>query len=365
MRIAQISSYFPPYPGGQERHVYELAGGLADMGHTVTVITSRNPEGDGPGEVNYEVIRLPCRQVGTDALTFSLGKALKRIDAELLHVHSPLSIISTLASVYGRRTPVLVTYHGDYHKSSLGGNILKSLRNHIQLPFVLRNARMVVTLTEHDSELLVGFGIPRERIEVIRPGLDIKKFGSNPRSRQPQGMRILYVGRLVHEKGVMELITAFKELTEQVKGVELIVAGKGPALQDMVGLASGLGIGGRVRFLGWVPHVNLINLYNEATMLVLPSFSEGLPYAVLEAMAAGRPVISSDVSGMRELITHGVNGLLYDISERGALVKAMLRLVGDPEYCMQLGTNASELCRTELTRERWLKNMVRAYEKVV
>ncbi len=109
----------------------------------------------------------------------------------------------------------------------------------------------------------------------------------------------------------------------------------------------------------------MVEHYKRAMMVVLPSFSEGMPYALLEGMAAGRPVIASDVSGMNELVDHGTNGLLYDINDGDALADAMLCLSRDPAECERMGGNGRELICSSFSRERWLEDTVRVYEKAL
>jgi len=364
MRVALVTSYFPPSPGGQERHVLELAWGLAELGHDVTVITSDhmdpgNWDGLGPG---IRIIGLPNVIVGADALTFGVSRALAEVGPDLVHIHSPLTFISTQISAINGSTPLVVTYHGDYHKSSIIGNVLKFLRNRYQLPYVLRHARTVIALSRSDERLLGGYGIDPERIEIVNPGLDLDKFEGGLPPDPSEGRRILYVGRIVYEKGIKELITSFGALCEQEEGVELQVAGNGDALDDMKALAAGLGIEERVSFLGWVEHEEMVEHYKRAMMVVLPSFSEGMPYALLEGMAAGRPVIASDVSGLRELVDHGTNGLLFDLADGDALANAMLRLSRDPAECERMGGNGRELICSSFSRKRWLEDTVRVYE---
>ena len=367
MRVALVTSFFPPSPGGQERHVLELARGLAQLGHDVTVITSDhmdpgNWDGLGPG---IRLMGLPMVMVGTDALTFGVPRALAEVGPDLVHIHAPLTLISTQTSAVVGKVPLMVTYHGDYHKSSLPGNLLKSLRNRFQLPYVLRNARTVIALSRSDRRLLCGYGIDPERIEIVNPGLDIDKFECELPPDGSEGRRILYVGRIVYEKGIKVLITSFGALCEQEEAVELQVAGDGDALDDMKALAILLGIEHRVSFLGWVEHDEMVEHYKRAMMVVLPSFSEGMPYALLEGMAAGKPVIASDVSGMNELVDHGTNGLLYDINDGDALADAMLRLSRDPAERARMGGNGRELICSSFSRERWLEDTVRVYEKAL
>ena len=360
-----VTSFFPPHPGGQELHVLELAEGLAGMGHDVTVVTSNVSRDDGPEPTDYRVVWLPSTRIASDAFTFGVWKALREAKPDVVHIHAPLCFIATQASMWAGNTPLVATYHGDYYKSSLFANMLRLLRNHLQLPYVLRNAGTVNALSENDRRIMTDYGVDPERIEIIYPGVDLAKFPVNEEAWRPNGKRILYVGRVVYEKGVKELITSFGALCQQEDDVELVIAGDGDALEDMKALARRSGLEDRVTFLGWLPHDEIIEQYGQAMVVVLPSFSEGMPYAVLEAMAAGRPVIATDVSGLKDVVDHQKSGLLYDVSDPDGLREAMLRLVTDPELCRQLGERARERCQASFGRQRWLEDTVMVYESVL
>ena len=365
MRVALMSSYIPPHPGGQERHVSDLARWLTERGHELTVVTSDlsgAPDRETPG---YHIVWLPSIRLGSDALPRGLRRTLREVGPDIIHIHSPLSFISTLASACSGDVPLVATYHGDFYKSSLPGNILKNLRNHLQLPYALCKARRVMVLTESDKRLVASYGVDDGLVEVVPPGLDLDVYKPDDGDLGSVDGRVLYVGRVVYEKGIRELIDAFARVCEGTEGVDLLVAGTGYAMEDMRRRAERMGIGPRVRFLGWVDHDDLIPLYKEACVVVLPSFSEGLPYAMLEAMAAGRPVICSDVSGMNELVHHDENGLLFDIEDPEGLRRAMDRLLSDPAECDRLGRRAREDCLARFSKERWLDDVERVYAEVV
>jgi glycosyltransferase involved in cell wall biosynthesis len=363
MRVAIVTAYFPPHKGGQERHVLDLARGLSGMGHEVTVVTSVLSGYPGEVQEDFRVVWLPSCRIGSDALTFGLGSALARVGAEIVHVHSPLSMISTLAAASHDGAPMVVTYHGDFFKSGLLPNAFKRLRNRVQLPFVLDRASAVIALTRSDASLLASYGHAPEGIDVIAPGMDLDRFAGVRENGTNAHRKLLYVGRVVYQKGVMELVRSFASLHEKEEDVELVVAGDGDDLEGMRRTARDLGVEASVSFRGWVDRDELIELYHQSTAVVLPSYSEGMPYAVLEAMAAGRPVVSSRVSGMEEVVEHGVNGLLYDLGDEVGLREAMLRLLRDPGECQRMGRRAREDCRRRFSQERWLEDTVGVYER--
>ncbi len=380
MRIALITPFFPPHPGGLERHVKDLAYGLSQQGFEVTVLTSNIPAVPEETKSEFELIRLPSTQIGADIIPRGLSRALRELSPDIIHSHAPLSIISTLASRGSRQgIPMVSTYHGDYYKSSKVQTLIRDLRNSLQLPYVLSKARYVITLTRFDRDLLVRFGISPMCIRTIRPGIDLSRFSpkngpedlltdGNDKTRPfvgPDDIMVFNTGRIVREKGVGELIRAFRTVAKKVPEAKLIISGTGLALDEMKDLVRKYGLKKRIKFLGWVPQTVLLSCYKRADVFVLPSFSEGLPYVILEAMAYGKAVVASNVSGLNEVITDGMNGMLFDLSKEGDLAKVLIKLLKDPQKRKRLGQNALENCRANYSKERWLGDTVKLYEEIV
>jgi len=364
MRIAITTPFFPPHPGGLERHVYELAHGLSKRGFDVHIVTSDIKAPKVDPDLGYEVVRLRSRRIGFDCMVSGLGRTFDRIGPDIVHSHAPLSLITNQTSrLIGHRKRLLCTYHGDYYKKALWERMFKTARNYIQLPYVLHYPKFTITLTEYDRRLLNRYGIDDRRIRLVYPGIDIARYRRDLSKNSYDGKTILYVGRVVYEKGVKELILAFRALLKRHKDARLVVAGTGYALDDMKVLAKDLGISRKVDFLGWVLHEDLHELYRKASFVVLPSFSEGLPYVVLEAMASGQTLVATNVSGMNEAIIHKRSGILYDVDSKDALLKAMLELIDDPERCKGMGQFGAEHCRKNFSNERWFKETVRLYEE--
>jgi glycogen(starch) synthase len=365
MRVAITTPFFPPHPGGLERHVFELAEGLAKRGFEAYIITSDILAPEREPDVDFEIIRLPSRRIGFDCLVSGLRRKFREIDPDIVHSHAPLSLIASMTSkIIKHSRPLVCTYHGDYYKKAAWENVVKHFRNHFQLPITLHYPRYTIALTEYDRRLLNRYGIDDGKIRVIYPGIEIDAYRSMISANRYDTRKILYVGRVVYEKGIRELLVAFGSLVKRVKGAELVIAGTGYALEDMKRLARDLGIAKKVGFLGWVEHDDIPGLFNEAAFLVLPSFSEGLPYVVLEAMASGQAIVASDVSGMNEAIVNGRSGLLYDVNEEGALLDAMTTLIKDPDRCRKMGRFGLEHCTNNFSNERWLTETVRTYEEI-
>ncbi len=175
-------------------------------------------------------------------------------------------------------------------------------------------------------------GFDGESFEIVHYGIDPD---GQPAPYEGAARRLLCVGRLIPIKGHIVLLRAFAEAKRQLPDLELDVAGRGPLEPALKALASELGIGEAVRFLG---HVSPIQTAIErAQVVVVPSMGEGFGMVALEAMERARPVIAAAIGGLGELVRHGETGLLVPPGEAEPLREAIVRLAGDRELAARMG----------------------------
>lgn len=170
-----------------------------------------------------------------------------------------------------------------------------------------------------------------DKLHIVRCGIDPGAFA--PVTARPPGRRanILCVGRLTPAKGQHLLVQAVAALVEAGRDVELTLVGDGPDRQSLSELAASRGIGGSVRMTGAVGLDKIHSYYEQADIFVLPSFAEGVPIVLMEAMCAAIPCISTRIAGIPELIEHGESGLLTAAGDMHGLTEAIARLLDDPE----------------------------------
>lgn len=181
--------------------------------------------------------------------------------------------------------------------------------------------------------------------KVVHCGLSLEKYNYRPPKETVR--RIFCAARFSPQKGLNFLIHAIKLLVESGHDLELRLAGDGVRKGQLTNLARELGISERVHFLGFLSEDEVIRELQECDLFALPSFVEGLPVCVMEAMAIGVPVISTNIAGTSELVEHGVTGLLVRPSDSQALADAVVRMANDYNFRLR----ASELGRKMVTDE--------------
>ncbi len=203
---------------------------------------------------------------------------------------------------------------------------------------------------------------PAGRLVVIPNGVDVGPVAESTHARSTLGLRAdsrvaIYVGRLDQQKGVDVLLRAVAEVRRHMPELTVLLVGAGPQQRALEQLAGELGVSSHVKFLGW--RSDATELIRAADFLVLPSRWEGMPNVVLEAMAAGRPVIATRTEGTAELVRHRETGLLVPIDEPSALAAAIIELA-DPERRKVWGDRG----RTVAVEEFSTTHMIQQYEQL-
>ncbi|HEY2387125.1 MAG TPA: glycosyltransferase family 4 protein [Candidatus Binatia bacterium] len=225
----------------------------------------------------------------------------------------------------------------------------------------------VYPLSDHQAALLSRRRRLRSRVRCIRNAVDIDAFTDVLEQRRTTPLAadapILFVGRLRQEKGILELVQAFATVAASDAAVRLVMAGAGPDREAAEALAARLGVASRVRFLGFCADVR--PLFASARCLALPSYSEGIPRVVMEAFSAGVPVVSTEIPGVRELVTHGETGLLARVRNVEDLAHALTTIVSDPEGAQRMATAARRVIERDYSPQRLVAELDEEYEALV
>ncbi len=220
--------------------------------------------------------------------------------------------------------PCVVKLHGS------DVNVLGQMRGpRIMLKSMLPRAERVVAVSRALADGAHELGVPRDRIDVVHNGVDRKVFRPRDRAaaRRALGLRearplIAYIGNLRQPKGVLDLLRAFGKVSSEVPQAALVVVGDGPAKAECEKLARPYG--DRVKLVGARPHTEIAQWMAACDILCLPSYAEGTPNVVIEALASGRRVVASDVGGIPDILTSPAFGTMVPPRNLDALARALV-----------------------------------------
>jgi glycosyltransferase involved in cell wall biosynthesis len=219
----------------------------------------------------------------------------------------------------------------------------------------LRRARFVVCISNFARSQLMTLCDPREwgKLHVVHVGIPIEQFTNDAGETRssPADPSILFIGRQVPEKGEGVLLEAVALLAERGLPVRLTLAGEGAARADFERMAERLGVAPRTSFPGAIGQEQIGAFYAEASVFCLPSFAEGVPGVLMEAMAMETPVVSTRITGIPELIEDGRTGLLVEPGRADQLARALERLLEDPALSRELGSAGRETVIREFNLE--------------
>jgi glycosyltransferase involved in cell wall biosynthesis/peptidoglycan/xylan/chitin deacetylase (PgdA/CDA1 family) len=333
--------------GGLERLVCNLVAAEATrhFRHVVCCLDREGPLAEDVRREGHEVIMIR-RGRGADAgLVFRLARFLRTVRADAVHTHSldPMFYGGLAAAL--ARVPVRIhTQHNTFLSTY-------SPRDRMKFQIASGLFTRIVSVGAETDRGVAAFGVPAVRRCVIRNGINVGRFDDAPTLR-PAAEREATIGvvaRLSPEKGVDCLLDALALLAADGEGARLAIVGDGPDRSALEDRARAAGLSDRVDFLGFQPKV--ATLLPTMDVFALPSRSEGIPLALLEAMAASRPCIATRVGGVPEVIEDGVNGLLVPPEDPAALANAIRRLLKDPTLRDRLGRAALEHVRKEWSEE--------------
>jgi glycosyltransferase involved in cell wall biosynthesis len=203
---------------------------------------------------------------------------------------------------------------------------------------VWKDAGAVIAISEAHRRMAHAF-LPEQDIRIIHNGVDTRLFSPRTGRQIEYGINVLCVGRLIERKGQHHLLEAFARLPQGLRPrIRLTLVGTGDAETALHERAKQLGLDADVAFLGFVPREAMPELYRNADVFVLPSQSEGMSMALLEAMASGLPVVVTDTGGSSELVRPGVNGFIVRWEDTQALADALTGLAEDSQLRNTMGS---------------------------
>jgi colanic acid/amylovoran biosynthesis glycosyltransferase len=302
-----------------------------------------------PKPRTHALRRLWQKQILGRPITIYRSEARRILDslrverAELLHVYFGHIGVHLLPLLEICPLPTIVSFHGadagvDLDKPALLGPTRR----------VLEIATLLLVRSESLADRLVELGASRGKIRLHRTGIPLSEIPHTQRVAPTDGAwHCVQASRLIPKKGLTTALRAFAEFASAFPNATFTIAGEGPQLGELQALASGLRVAERVRFVGFLPQEKLRALYNEAHLFLHPSElgadgnQEGVPNAMLEAMASGLPVVATTHGGIPEAVENGISGLLTPERDGTALTQSLLVLARDPSLYAQMSAAAA------------------------
>ncbi len=341
MKIGMVSPYDFTWPGGVTAHVAQLARELGRSGHEVQVLAPHSPSREcQDSDLLVPLGRSVPLPSGGSIARVSLSwwlypkvrALLKKEKFDIIHLHEPMAPILPLCVLEFSDTVNVGTFHASYarqHLYRMSSPIIKRWQQRLHGNIAVSPA----------AQRYVNNTFPGD-YEIIPNGIDYDHFSANVRpfpKYQDGKLNILFVGRLEKRKGLRYLLEAYGRLKWEMPDIRLIVVGPGNPDRESYRVISSQNLQD-VEFVGRASYEYLPRYYASADIFCSPATgAESFGIVLLEAMAAGKPVVASDIEGYRGIITHGEQGLLFPKKDSGALADTLRVLARDPELRQKLG----------------------------
>ena len=387
MKILMLTWEYPPrIVGGIARVVHDLSKRLIKDGHEVTVITYRE-EGlpyyeDDKGVKVYRVDNYMIQPNNFIdwilQLNFNMVESASQIIAEqgkfdVIHAHDWLVANAAKTLKHSFDIPIVATIHAT--EAGRNSGIREPNQKYIndtEWMLTYEANEVIVNSNYMKSEVQRLFGLPFEKINVVPNGVNLNKFTGMDRDysfRRKYAMDnekiILFMGRLVYEKGVQNLIAAMPKVLASYHDAKLVIAGKGGMLDELKAQADYLGISNKVYFAGYMNGKDVERMYKAADISVFPSTYEPFGIVALEGMLAERPIVVSDAGGLGEIVEHRVTGMKSYCGNPNSIADSILELLFNPELCDNIVKNAKIKVKENYNWQKIAQDTHFTYQKAI
>lgn len=387
MKILMLTWEYPPrIVGGIARVVHDLSKRLIKDGHEIYVVTYR--EGDLPyfeDDKGVKVYRVDNFMINPNnfidwimQLNFNLIAKANEIIAkegnfDVIHAHDWLVAYAakTLKNSYG--TPLVATIHATEagRNSGIHDEVQRYI-NDTEWMLTYEASEVIVNSNFMKGDLQRLFGLPFEKINVVPNGINLTNFTGVERDYEFRRQYaadnekiILFMGRLVYEKGVQHLISAMPKILQNYHDAKLIVAGKGGMMDELRNQVNSMGIGNKVYFTGYLSSKQVVKMYKCADISVFPSTYEPFGIVALEAMLAGVPTVVSDVGGLNEIVTHKEDGMKCYAGNPNSIADSILELLFNPALCNEITKKARLKVKNEFNWTKIAQDTHFIYQKAI
>lgn len=355
MRIGFFTDSYKPYISGVVRSIETFAGELIKRGHKIYIFAPQYPD-NRRSETNiyrFPSFRTPFHSEFYLGLPFpwEAKKFIKKWNLEIIHVHSPF-LLGSVGAYLARRfgIPLVFTYHTLYDQYIHYFPFARQLVKKVVIKFAkvfCNKCDLVITPTWVIREHLIKHGV-RTPIVSVPTGIHYERFSSGDSlflvkhfSVPSEDKVLLFVGRLGKEKNIYFLINSFSKVLKICPKTTLVLVGSGPEEKDLMSYVKKLDLSSKVIFTGPVSPEIITGVYSSADVFVFPSVTETQGLVILEAMAAGLPVVARAAFGSLAMVNDGLSGYLCDNNE-SQFAERIIRLLTDDNLRKNMGEKAKK-----------------------
>ncbi len=393
--VCFVSPEYWPLSGGTGAYVYYLSNELIKNGYKIYVVTGSDQTLDVKVNEQLEVFFLKTPKapvVKSFMLAASsyrkLNSVRERVNVDITHANLPLTPNFAVPPNFGKTLVCTVhsTWKGEaqairgepYSRLNANEKFMVSFNWFLRIfeEKMLERANKIIAVSYFTKrELLEYYKIPEEKIRVIHNGVDTTKFQPAKDKRKikeelgfnPNDLAIVSVGRLYARKGLFTLIESMPAVIKRFKNAKFIISGKGQSdeMRKLIAHAEKIGVKDNLIFTGYYPDKKLPKLYQAADVFAFSTFYEHHPFAVLEALSTGLPVVTTNVGGIPETIENGKNGFLVEPFNPKQFADRILYLLEHPTEASEMGSLAR---KTILERFDWrivVKDVLKVYDEAL
>ena len=387
MKILMLTWEYPPrVVGGISRVVHDLSHRLIKDGHEVTVVTYR--DGDVPyfeDDKGVKVHRVDNYMINPNnfiewimQMNFAMVAKANKIIAEegtfdIIHAHDWLVAYAAKSIKESYGIPIVSTIHATEAGRNSGiHDETQRYINDTEWMLTYESTEVIVNSNYMKNELQRLFGLPFEKINVVPNGVNLNIFAGVERDyefRRRYAMDnekiILFIGRLVYEKGIQNLIAAMPKILSGYNDAKLVIAGKGGMIDELRQQVHALGIDNKVYFAGYMNGKDVQKMYKVADVSVFPSTYEPFGIVALEAMLSENPIVVSDVGGLNEIVQHRENGMKAYAGNPNSIADSVLELLFDHQLCNNIVKKAKNKVRNEYNWNKIAQDTHFTYQKAI
>jgi len=386
MKVGTLTWEFPPrVVGGIARHCEGLAKALVKQNHDVHLFTLDFPGSPAYEEMDGVKVYRASTELGhpnflTWVLLFNhfLSKRMadvsQKVDFDVMHVHDWLAAFSGISFKHYLDKPIVFTVHSTEIGRAQGLHSPDSFSiDGIEWWANYEANRVIVCSKSMKTEICDHFDLPKEKVDIIPNAIDATQYqaSADPSVVRPRyGMGfgeklVLCVGRLVPQKGMEYFIRAIPLVAKRFPEARFVIVGEGWSRDILEEEARKSGHSEKIRFTGFLPDQEVIDLMSSADVLVVPSIYEPFGIVALEGMATGAPVVASNVGGLSEVIDHEETGIFVYPKSPESIAWGIGRVLSDPEHARWLTENAKIKLHKAYSWEAVAMKTVEVYKKVV